>query len=200
MRAASTKCWEMLEDGLATTVILLCAGATRMSRRGGFPAPGEPLDAAGRRDAARLALPARFQSHVAVSPIAAARETAQVLELAGTEEPALADIDHGRWAGRDFSELAPGDLAAWLADPVAGAPGGETLEAVRLRVGEWLDGLPGQDRPICAITHASTIRAALAHALGIPIATTLAIDFAPLSRTVLSFHNTWRLQGIVPFE
>lgn len=171
-----------------------------MSRAGGFPAPAEGLDDAGRRDAARCAVEPRFRSNVLVSPGRSARETAEAIGLPAREEPALADSDHGQWSGKSFAELPPAELALWLADPLAGTPGGEAMEAVRTRVGAWLGSIASDNGPICAITYATAIRAAVSHALDMPLRATLAIDIAPLSRTMLSFNGRWRLQGIVPFD
>ncbi|MGC4110295.1 MAG: histidine phosphatase family protein [Nocardioides sp.] len=186
---------------MATTLILLCAAATRSSRTGGFPAFDEPLDEAGRRAATSVRLEDRFRARVRLSPSLAAVETAAAMRLDGREEIALGDIDHGEWAGRAFEAVhtdAPTELARWLIDPTQAVPGGEAMRGVEDRVGAWLDAVSREDAPICAITHATVIRAALAHALRMPLRTTLAIDIAPLSHTLLSFHNTWRLQALGP--
>ncbi len=170
-----------------------------MSREGGFPDPAEPLDAGGARDAARCTPEARFHRHVLRSPARVAGETALAMGLAASIEPALADIGHGRWSGRSFTEIGaaePEALAGWIADPVAGAPEGETMEAVRQRIGQWLDGIAAADEPVLAITHPMPIRAALAHTLDLPLRKMMAIDVAPLSRTVLSFNRIWRLQAL----
>lgn len=93
---------------------------------------------------------------------------------------------------------SPDALVRWLVDPTFAVPGGEPMSSVEQRVGSWLDAVALANRPLCAITHATVIRAALAHALRLPLRATLAIDIAPLSRTVLSFNRTWRLQAITP--
>lgn len=189
----------MLEVTLTTTLIMLCAASTPLSRHGGFPGPDAPLDESGLRDAAACRLPDRFARHIHCSPARAAAETAAGMGLAAQVEPALADLDHGRWSGRSFADIEtafPGALLSWLGDPAQAAPGGEALAGAQLRVGNWLDQIAGASQALCAVTHAMTIRAALAHALGFPLSTTLAIDVAPLSRTVLSFNGKWRLQSL----
>ncbi|MET0240409.1 MAG: histidine phosphatase family protein [Sphingobium sp.] len=180
---------------------MLCAGATASGRRGSFPASDESLDARGLRDATAFRLPPRFAGNVLCSPWRAAHETAEATGLAAQSEPALAELAPGRWAGRSFEEIEatePGALASWLADPLRGTPDGETMADARLRIGGWLDGIADRAEAVCAISHPMAIRAALAHALGFPLATTLAIDIAPLSRTQLSFNRKWRLQAIAP--
>jgi len=189
-----------MEDRLSTSLILLCAASTSSARTGGFPAPDEPLDEAGRRAAAGCPLPERFRVTVMASPSRAALETASAMGLSVHEEKALMDVDHGLWSGRAFSEIAPEALAIWLADPSSGAPGGESLAAARHRVGVWLDGIATAGKPVCAITHATMIRAALAHTLDLTLPATLRIDIAPLSRVLLSFNRFWRLQAIGPFD
>lgn len=185
-----------MEDRLTTSLILLCAGATRMARTGGFAGADEPLDAAGRRDAERCALPDRYRAVVFASPMRAAVETAAAMGLPAVEDSALADADPGDWAGRNFGEIAPELLGGWLADATLGTPGGEAMTAVRERIGAWLDRLAMGDGPVTAITHATVIRAALAHALDLPLAATLRIDIAPLSHVKLSFNKVWRLQAL----
>ena len=192
-----------VEKCMARTVMLLCAAGTRSSRTGAFAAPDEPLDAASRDAAGRIVIDRRFQAEVAISPARAAVETAQALGLSGQEEVALADVDHGNWAGRSFADIhaeAPEALARWLADPAFAPPGGEAMQDVAVRAGRWLDAIAPGEGALCAITHATVIRAVLAHALGLPLRATLAIDVAPLSRAVLSFNGIWRLQAIGPFD
>ena len=192
-----------MEIPLATTFDLLCVAATRSSRTGGFTGPDEGLDDGGRMHAERCRLEPRFRAEVLRSSARTAAETAHALGVAAKIAPALDDIDHGAWSGRSFAELHaenPERLAAWLSDPLAGAPGGEPMAAVQARVGTWLDGIAPEDRTVCAITHPMVVRAALAHTLTLPLATTLAIDIAPLSRVRLSFNGMWRLQALAPCE
>ncbi|WP_052505708.1 histidine phosphatase family protein [Novosphingobium sp. P6W] len=183
---------------MATSLLLLCAASTKLSRSGGFPGPADPLDEPGVRAAAACQLPSRYTAELRCSPAQSARETATAMGLTTRIDPALADIDHGHWAGCAFDEIAPDALASWLADPAGGAPGGETMAQVQARVGAWLDDIAAASGAICAVTHSMTIRAALAHALGLPLPATLAIDLAPLSRTMLSFNGRWRLQSLIP--
>lgn len=188
-----------LENRLPTTLTLLCAAGTRSARVGGFPAVDEPLDEGGRKAAARATFDMSRIGHVHLSPALSAVETAAAIGLDGHEETALADIDHGAWAGRTFDQIhaeEPEALARWLIDPTLPTPGGEAMSSVEQRVGLWLDEVASLQQPICAITHATVIRAALAHALHLPLRSTLAIDVAPLSRAVLSFNRTWRLQSL----
>ncbi|MGC4250143.1 MAG: histidine phosphatase family protein [Sphingobium sp.] len=184
---------------LTTSLLLLCVGATASSRRGGFSDPSESLDEGGIRAADRMEIPERFRDHAFRSPSRAAKETALALSLPARQEAALADMDWGRWAGRSFEEIGdaePEALTGWLANPANGAPDGETMAAAALRIGRWLDSIRESAHPVCAITHPMMIRAALSHALDMPLRATLTMDIAPLSHTFLSFHRTWRLQSL----
>lgn len=190
-----------MEAALGKTIIFLCAAATQSARAGAFPAPDEPLDADGRRAAAALSIGDRMAAHVHASPSRSAMETAAALGLSATGEAALADIDHGAWTGSTFADIharQPDLLAEWLADPASGTPGGETMASVQARVGAWLDATAPADAPLLAITHPMVVRAAIAHALAMPLAPTMAIDIAPLSRVRLSFNRQWRLQSLEP--
>lgn len=192
-----------VEKCMARTVMLLCAASTRSSRTGAFPAPDEALDEPGRKAAARIVIERRFGEDIAISPTRAALETAQAMGLVGQHEPALIDLEHGDWAGRTFADVhaeTPEALTRWLADPAFAAPAGEAMDDVAVRAGRWLDAVAQGEGPLCAITHATVIRAVLAHALGLPLRATLAIDVAPLSRAMLSFNRIWRLQSIGAFD
>ncbi|RMB55032.1 broad specificity phosphatase PhoE [Sphingomonas sp. PP-CE-3A-406] len=184
---------------MATRLVLICAGGTPSMRAGGFPDPAEPLDEGGRAKAGAAKLDGPKPASVWTSPATAARETAIALGLAATPSEVLRDTDHGAWTGLSFEAVhmrAPEALAAWLMAPEDGAPNGETLAAVAQRVEPWLHSLERIDQPIVAITHASVIRATIATALAIPVATTLRIDIPPLSQTILSFNRVWRLQEL----
>lgn len=181
---------------MSTRLVLLCAGATASARRGQFPDPAEPLDDGGRAKARALVMDTPAALRCVVAPTRAAEETAASLGLDGVTEPALRDIDHGAWTGRPLDAIAPAALTAWLAAPESGAPGGEAMAAVAARVGPWLDTVRVARQAVLAITHAAVIRAVLAEALAMPVAATLAIDIAPLSRVVLSCHDRWRLREL----
>lgn len=181
----------------STRLLLVCAGATMATREACFPRPTDSLDEGGRAKARTLAsaLPGRAAALRFVSPAAAAIETAALFGIADAETAAaLRDADGGDWAGQALSALDPAAVATWLAAPEIGPPGGEGLAAVQERVGPWMDDLAAGR--ILAITHPAVVRAAIAHALGIAVGTTVAIDLAPLSWVVLSRHGRWRLQEV----
>jgi len=169
-----------------------------MARAGGFADPAEPLDAAGLRAARAFRVPGSAPFHVLSSPATAARETAAALGMIAEVAAPLADIGYGRWTGRTLAEVRAGHLAAWIANPSAGTPGGETVAAVCARVSPWLAEQAGRNAPVLAITHPMIVRVILTIALGLPLESALRIDIAPLSTTTLSWNRVWRLQALEP--
>ncbi len=164
-------------------------------RTGGFPAPDEALDQAGANAAAALA-PLAEPVTLVTSPAPAAQATAAALGVAITDE-VLRDQAHGDWAGLSFAEIHAEDLAAWLANPACGTPGGESLAAVAGRIRPWLEARAADATAVVAVTHPMVIRAALAVALDAPSGAVMRIDIAPLSQVRLSFNRIWRLQALV---
>ncbi|WP_433462237.1 histidine phosphatase family protein [Spirillospora sp. CA-128828] len=130
------------------------------------------------------------------SPARAARETCAALGLDARTEAALAEADHGRWAGVRYAQVArdePDALASWLADPHAVPHGGESRAAFAARVAAWLGTGPSG----IAVCDAGVIRAALGHALGIAVPAADRIDVAPLSTTRLTAaRDGWRVAHV----
>lgn len=168
-------------------------------REGGFPTRDEPLDDGGLRKAAGLVSVGSNAGLLFSAPEHAARQTAEALGGEPGIEEALRDLDHGDWTGRRFAEVHAADpeaFAGWIADPAAGAPGGECFADAAARVGDWLSDMARLESAIRAVAGPSIIRILVALAIDIPIAAALRIDIAPLSATTLSFNRGWRLQGI----
>ncbi len=130
------------------------------------------LNAAGRAEAGRWRLPACFREYAwTASPLARARETAQLLglKLIGVE-PRLAEMHWGEWEGRTWAELhAARDprLQGYRAQGLDfQPPRGESRRAVLERLQAWLQEVSAQAHPVGAVTHRGVIHAALALATG----------------------------------
>jgi broad specificity phosphatase PhoE len=137
-----------------------------------------PLAPAGH--AASLALAPRLAAdapdRVLSSPLARARLLAEAVAAAcGAPlevDGAFRELDRGRWTGRpkaDIEAESPGSLAAYMADPDAGAaPGGETDGALAARVwsalGPHLAAHAGGR--LLLVAHAHVIRVIMARAAG----------------------------------
>ena len=137
--------------------------------------------------ARRLPRPA----HWYVTPLSRTRRTAEAIFRAGyppydpVTEPDLIEQSLGDWQGLPHAEL-PERLtqpkhAFWPLSGEEVPPGGESLHAVIDRAGAALERVarthPGRD--VIIVSHGGTIRAAVAHALGI----------APNNALHLSIHN-----------
>jgi broad specificity phosphatase PhoE len=176
---------------------LLAAAATPALRRAVFGGDDD-LDEGGLRAALTLSsaadrdLGGRSDAWLC-APSQAALQTARAL---GHDDPvvekALADPDYRRWVGLGLGDVAgaePEGLQEWLTDPHAAPHGGESLAAMRQRVGGWLD--RQTEQRAVAVAHPAVIRAALTHALGLPDEAVWQLDVAPLSLTRLT-HRAGR--------
>jgi broad specificity phosphatase PhoE len=154
----------------------------------------EPLSRLGRRQLESGSGPDDFE-YALCGPELRTRETAELAGLPAEPEPALADLDVGRWSGVELAAVDPHDLDCWLTDPTAAPHGGESIVDLVVRVRAWLSRWVERPARICAITHPAVIRAAVVVVLDAPPASFWRIDVAPLSRTVLH-HRTagWTLR------
>jgi alpha-ribazole phosphatase len=141
-----------------------------------------------------------------VTPLSRTHRTAAAIFAAGyphippAVEPDLIEQSLGEWQGLPHAEL-PEKLispkhAFW---PLAGhekPPGGESMEEVVVRAGATLERLAiaheGED--VVIVSHGGTIRAAVAHALGVGPDNALHLSIQNLSLTRLERHpEGWRV-------
>ncbi|MEM7223399.1 MAG: histidine phosphatase family protein [Pseudomonadota bacterium] len=105
-------------------------------------------------------------------------------------ERRFAEQHFGHWQGRGYAELAEerGDAwhRFWLAPAHEVPPGGESFAQLVERVGEGIAEMNQRhgDRDLVVVAHGGTIRAAIAHALGLDPERALAftIDTCSLTR------------------
>ncbi|WP_405961260.1 histidine phosphatase family protein [Streptomyces sp. NBC_00024] len=175
---------------------LLCAAAPT-GREVRFADP--PLDERALRQAraAAAVLPAATIRYTA--PSQRCRQTAQALGWDSVvAEPALRDVDMGRWHGRIPEELATADAAAfgaWLSDPEAAPHGGESVAEVCRRVDAWLGALPTDAGRVVAVVEQAVARAAVICALTAPPASFWRIDVPPLDAVRLTGRaGRWNLR------
>jgi len=180
-----------------TRLVLIRHASTEAVRRGAFPLD-EPLDAQGAAAASAAAAGLPRSDIAFCGPSAAARQTAAGLGLDARLDGALEGCDYGAWRGLAPDQVAPEELALWIADPQATPHGGESVAAVVARVSAWLQERTSEPTRIIAVTHAEVIRAAVLLALDAPLEAFWRIDVAPLGRTVLHHggrHWTLRATG-----
>jgi probable phosphomutase (TIGR03848 family) len=180
----------LVRHGLTSTTGVKLPGRARglhLSEEGGRQA-----EAVGRR-LGRLAKIAA----VYASPLERARETAAPIargpRLAVRVEPGLTDIDIGEWTGLSLKQARRKPEWAVVQRHPSGFrfPGGESFMEMQARVTAALGRLiarhPGE--VVVAVSHADSIKAAVAHALGTPLDLFQRIVIAPASVTAIAYRR-----------
>jgi broad specificity phosphatase PhoE len=168
-------------NNLRGTALLMRHGETRWNREGRVMGrnPVE-LSESGRvqvTSAAGLAK-ALKPDLIVTSPLVRARQSAQIIanELGGLEiieEPAIAEVQYGRWEGMSFHELVEDPhYAEYRKSPIEHpTPGGETIPQVQARgvnaICRALETHPG--RRLLFVSHGDIIRTVLCHFLGLDL-------------------------------
>jgi probable phosphoglycerate mutase len=97
-------------------------------------------------------------------------ETARILGLDASLEPALVEMNWGRWEGKRMEELRPELDAATADDERQGLdlrrPDGESPRDVQRRLAPWLASVAAARQATAAVTHKGVIRAVYALASG----------------------------------
>jgi len=143
------------------------------------------------------------------TPLARTRSTAAAIFAAGypetaTEtEPRLVEQHLGEWQGITHEEFTARLTAPphpfWPHGAAEKPPGGESLADVIGRVGPALDGMaaqyPGQD--VVIVAHGGSIRAAVAHAMGLDAQQAFQLSVKNLSLTRLErVGQDWRVVSV----
>jgi len=155
--------------------------------------------------AARLPQPAAW----VVSNLGRTRGTAEAIFAAGypdaplVVEPDFAEQHLGEWQGLEHAAL-PALLSApahpfWPHGPEEKPPGGESFADMQRRVGPALEALcarhAGED--VVVVAHGGSIRAMLAHALGLSAHQALIFSIKNLALTRIEKHGAdWRVQSV----
>lgn len=153
--------------------------------------------------ATRLPRPARW----AATPLGRTRATAAAIFAAGypaqplAVEPDLAEQHLGEWQGITHEELTRRLRAPphpfWPHAAEERPPGGESLDDVRARVGPAIERLADAGGEHVVVAHGGSIRAALAHALGLTARQALMFSVRNLSLTTLERHGAhWRVVSV----
>ncbi len=143
------------------------------------------------------------------TPLSRTRRTAERIFAAGYPaqtpaiEPGLLEQDLGAWHDLTHAELPPRlSLPAAAFWPLAAAetpPGGESFEAVLERVAPAMERLADQAEkgPVVAVCHGGSIRAAVAHAMGVGAAAALHLSVQNLSLTRLErLSPGWKVVSV----
>ena len=150
------------------------------------------------------------------SPMERTRETAapiaKALGLRVRQRPGLIECDFGEWTGRKLADL--GKLPEWktVQRHPAGFrfPKGESFSEMQTRMVDTVNELVGEHpgEAIVAVSHADTIKAAVAQALGTPLdlfqrivigqCSVSAILYGTSGPTVLAVNHTGDLLTLAP--
>ncbi|GAA5059602.1 putative phosphoglycerate mutase [Thermocatellispora tengchongensis] len=211
--------WRADDTRSATTLLLLRHGETPLSAERRFSGLGDPEltpqgVAQAEAAAARLARKPYEIDVIVTSPLRRARATAEAV-AAKTGLPVQVDegfreVDFGAWEGHTFTEIQrrwPRELAAWLADPDAAPPTGESFSTTARRVEDARERLIGEHpgKTILVVSHVTPIKTLLRLALLAPPAAMyrMHLDLACLSQidyysdgpcVVTSFNDTAHLR------
>lgn len=182
-------------------ITLVCHASTKALTTVTFGGD-DPLDPAGKAQAARLVGSLGRVDHCWSSPALRARETATALGLEAGVDERLRECDFGRWTGLRFQQLLfkePRKLLTWIKKPASAPHGGETIPQVLERVADWIAERGRDPGHTVAVTHASVIRAAIVHVLEAQLPSFWRIDVVPLSQTDLrSNGRRWVLRSMGP--
>lgn len=192
--------WRSAGSAPPTTLLLVRHGDTPLSGRRysgrGDPELTEHGVAQARAVAHRLSKVDGIAAVVS-SPLRRAGATAAaVAEATGAElvvDDGLVETDFGRWDWLTFAEARerwPAEHAAWLADPAAAPPGGESVIQVARRVRRVRDRLlaayPG--RTVAVVSHVTPIKLLLCSALGAPTSALFRIHLDTASLSTVDWY------------
>ncbi|PKQ09924.1 MAG: histidine phosphatase family protein [Alphaproteobacteria bacterium HGW-Alphaproteobacteria-12] len=124
------------------------------------------------------------------SPLGRTRATALALKPGVDTIPVgdFTDQNYGLWQGRGFNDVFAANRTLDWAHPVEIVPPeGESFLDLATRVYAGIERLTDHyaGHTLVSVAHANVVRSAIAHALGIDLATALRIEVAPLSITRL---------------
>ncbi len=187
-----------------TTMLLLRAGQTRLSRERRLGGGAAGLDEVGDQQVAAVAsrlagrLAGRRVDVIVSGPspacTATAEAVARALDLPVRVEEDLRETDFGAWAGLTYDEVAarwPGELQAWLASPAVAPPGGESLDATAVRVARARDRIMVRSprRTVLVVTELMPIRALVRAALNAPATSVARIRLEPASLSWIGWYE-----------
>jgi probable phosphoglycerate mutase len=134
---------------------------------------------------------------VVSSPLERARQTAaRIADALGVEvstNDGIVETDFGAWEGLTFDEVQrgwPTELTAWLSNPDAAPPNGESFSTVAVRVRRARDELiakqPGGT--VVVVTHVTPIKTLLRLALDAPVIAMSRLHLDPASVSIVDYY------------
>jgi alpha-ribazole phosphatase len=130
---------------------------------------------------------------VFTSPLRRAHQHASELGLPLTVLEGLAEQSFGAWEGQPWEAIATDDAVstnAFFANPVlATPPGGESFARCASRAIQALQGALEGESSTLVIAHGGSLRAVLAHFLGLPLDRALDLAWQPFGLTKLEVYG-----------
>ena len=198
--------WSPAPDlGPPTTLLLLRHGATPLTAEKRFSGVGDPelsdtgllqADAVARRLAARGGIDVIVSSPLRRT-VQTAQAAADALGLSVEIDPGFRETDFGLWDGHSFAEVRerwPAEHRAWLASTAVAPPGGESFDAVTVRVLAARDALLRRHarRTVLVVSHVTPIKTLIREALGAPPESLYAMELSAASLSVVTWYSDGR--------
>jgi broad specificity phosphatase PhoE len=153
-------------------LLIVRHGETPPNRQGLILGRSDPsLTDVGHEQARRLAMALPTPDLVVSSPLQRARDTAVAFGRPVELDERWIELDFGELDGQPSSEVADDLWTRWRADASFSPPGGESLEALSIRVRAACAALSAAaaTSTVVVVTHVSPIKAAIAWALDVPV-------------------------------
>ena len=191
---------------LLTVLLLVRHGETAPNLEGRLLGRADPpLTPRGREQAAEVARELPRPDLVVSSPLQRALTTANAFGVEPRLDERWIELDYGELDGRTLAEVPEETWSRWREDSSFAPPGGESLDALGVRVRDACEELA----PVAAagvvvvVSHVSPIKAALAWALGVTdaIAWRMYVEDAGVSRIdigPLGPSVRWFNRGLTP--
>lgn len=134
--------------------------------------------------------------------LALAESASSQLGLSVETSRSWREVDFGQWENRTWEDIERNDslvLQAWMKDFVrVTPPDGESFQSLHYRIGLQMDLLLQRpEQRVVIVTHAGPIRAALCHAIGLPLQRAFSVDVAFGGIMHLQHNNgQWSLHGL----
>jgi broad specificity phosphatase PhoE len=184
---------------VSTRLILIRHGVTAdtTAKRfsGGLSGANPPLSDEGRSQIGQAMSLVGQVDAIITSPVLRARQSAELLASAIgldiVEQPGLAEMDFGRWEGREMAEVMKSEQQQFFdffssTDRPAGGTG-DSLRSAQERVREVRDEIVAsyQGRRVAVFSHVTPIKILIADAIGAPLDSVYRTNLAPAGVSII---------------
>jgi alpha-ribazole phosphatase len=120
---------------------------------------------------------------------------ARAVGLQPISEPRLREGSFGDWEGLTYDEINqhwPGELTAWLNDPLTRVPpGGETLQQILARIGAVVEHIRQRHtgQTVMVVSHGGALRAMICYALDLPSPTFWRLSLGSAAVSEMRLHE-----------